>query len=338
MSPRPTASLSLDLDNQWSYMKTHGDPGWQTFPSYLDLVVPKAIRLLEELQLTITVFVVGRDAEESKNRGAIESIANAGHYIGNHSFNHEPWLHLYEEAELNSEIMRAERAIEDVVGTRPVGFRGPGYSLSRATLKVLSERGYLYDASSLPTFVGPLARRYYFAKTRLGPEQAVERKFLFGSIQDGFRPNRPYRWRIEGEGTSTNLLEIPVTTMPVTRLPIHLSYLVYLASFSRRLALLYFRTALRLCRLTATPPSILLHSLDFLGSDDVEQLSFFPGMNLESEAKREFVFEVLRILTAKFDVRSLERFALEISDAVDSKLVEPKFASERSETLHEAAF
>jgi peptidoglycan-N-acetylglucosamine deacetylase len=25
---KPIASLSLDLDNKWSYMKTHGDPGW----------------------------------------------------------------------------------------------------------------------------------------------------------------------------------------------------------------------------------------------------------------------------------------------------------------------
>ena len=32
---KPLASLSLDLDNQWSYMKTHGDPGWESLPSYL---------------------------------------------------------------------------------------------------------------------------------------------------------------------------------------------------------------------------------------------------------------------------------------------------------------
>jgi hypothetical protein len=26
------------------------------------------------------------------------------------------------------------------------------------------ERGYLYDASTLPTYLGPLARAYYFAR------------------------------------------------------------------------------------------------------------------------------------------------------------------------------
>jgi hypothetical protein len=40
---KPPASLSLDLDNQWSYMKTHGDAGWESFPSYLDVVVPRVL-------------------------------------------------------------------------------------------------------------------------------------------------------------------------------------------------------------------------------------------------------------------------------------------------------
>ena len=34
---KPLASLSLDLDNQWSYMKTHGDAGWEALPTYLPL-------------------------------------------------------------------------------------------------------------------------------------------------------------------------------------------------------------------------------------------------------------------------------------------------------------
>ena len=47
MNP-PLATLSLDLDNQWSYMKTHGDAGWETFPSYLDVAVPRILDLLAE--------------------------------------------------------------------------------------------------------------------------------------------------------------------------------------------------------------------------------------------------------------------------------------------------
>ena len=38
---KPAASISLDLDNLWSYLKTQGAPGWESYPSYLDQVVPR---------------------------------------------------------------------------------------------------------------------------------------------------------------------------------------------------------------------------------------------------------------------------------------------------------
>src|SRR6185369_10188375 len=98
-SAKPIASLSLDLDNKWSYMKTHGDKGWESFPSYLGIVVPRVLEFLKARNLKITVFVVGQDAALAKNREALGSLAAAGHEIGNHSFHHEPWLHLYTEPE-----------------------------------------------------------------------------------------------------------------------------------------------------------------------------------------------------------------------------------------------
>ena len=56
------ASVSLDLDNVWSYLKTHGDDGWERRPSYLATFVPYVLDVLEQEQLQITFFVVGADA------------------------------------------------------------------------------------------------------------------------------------------------------------------------------------------------------------------------------------------------------------------------------------
>ena len=244
---KPIASLSLDLDNQWSYMKTHGDKGWESFPSYLDIVVPRFLEVLAARKLRITVFVVGQDAALEKNRSALSCLAPAGHEIGNHSFHHEPWLHLYTEARLVDELIRAENAIEAATGCRPNGFRGPGFSLSETTLRVLAERGYRYDASTLPTFLGPLARAYYFMTARLTPEEREERRKLFGGFAEGLRPVRPYRWKLD----DANLLEIPVTTLPFLRIPMHVSYVLYAASLSPAFARAYFSTALQLCRWAA---------------------------------------------------------------------------------------
>jgi peptidoglycan/xylan/chitin deacetylase (PgdA/CDA1 family) len=324
---KPLASLSLDLDNKWSYLKTHGDTGWDRYPTYLPLVVPRVLDFLARRGLHITFFVVGRDTARPENRAALRSIAEAGHEIGNHSFEHEPWLHLYTEPQIEDELARAEDAIEDATGVRPTGFRGPGFSLSLAVLRVLARRGYRYDASTFPTFLGPLARAYYFLTARLTPEQRAQRKQLFGTLGEGFRPLRPYLWQ-----TPDGLLpEIPVTTLPGLRVPIHVSYLLYLSRFLPRLALAYFRAALRLCRWTATPPSLLLHPLDFLGAEDVPELAFFPAMGLPAARKLSFVGEVLDLYAAWFRVVPMGRHAdeafaadLPVIDAESGRRLRPQ--------------
>ena len=305
MTERTCASLSLDLDNQWSYMKTHGNPGWQSFPSYLDLAVPRILEFLRARGLTITFFIVGQDAALDRNRAALCALADAGHEIANHSFNHEPWLHLYSEAELDAELALAERHIEGVTGVRPIGFRGPGFSLSSTTLRVLARRGYLYDATVFPNLLNPLARAYFFATSNLTSEEKKQRRALFGTFADALKPIKPYRWEIDGR----MLLEIPVTTMPLFKLPIHLSYILYLSKYARLLARLYFRMALAMCALTRTQPSILLHPLDFLGREDVQELGFFPGMDLPREHKLALVGEALDLMAHRFELLTMRAHA-----------------------------
>jgi peptidoglycan-N-acetylglucosamine deacetylase len=305
---QPIASLSFDLDNQWTYLKTHGDSGWETFPSYLDLLVPRVLEFLERRNLRITFFVVGQDAALERNHAALQTLAASGHHIGNHSFSHEPWLDQLDGRQTESEIALAEEHIYKVTGRRTVGFRGPGYSFSQNALEVLERRGYLYDASSFPTFLGPLARLYYLSHSNLRRADRKKRSHLFGSFADGFRPLSPYRWR-KGQG----LLEIPVTTMPLLRAPIHLSYLLYLSRFSIRLALSYFHTALHLCSIFSLAPSLLLHPLDFLAADDKVGLDFFPAMQLPAKRKNAFLAEALQIFCDRFCVLSLEDYARTIS-------------------------
>ncbi len=314
---RPRISISIDLDNQWSYMKTHGDAGWDAFPSYLDRAAEIILERLDAHGLTVTCFVVGQDAAIETNHAALRAVAGAGHEIGNHSFHHEPWLHSYSYEQVRDEIRTAQLHIEKATGQRPRGFRGPGYSLSRDTLRVLAEEEFLYDASTLPTFIGPLARAYYFWKSRgLSPEEREQRKRLFGSLRDGLRSNRSYSWKLE----SGSLVEIPVTTMPIFRVPIHLSYLLYLSRFSRRLAVAYLKLAIGLCRATRTEPSFLLHPLDFLGGDAVDGLDFFPGMDLDTGSKLRFVDTVIDALKAHFEPVTLEEHARAVAAAGDLPL------------------
>ena len=310
MTGQHLASLSLDLDNEWSYMKTHGDPGWQEFPSYLGKLMPRVLEFLDNHKLTITFFVVGQDAAIEENREALQSIAAAGHEIGNHSFRHEPWLHLYTKEQLNRELTEAEEAIEAVTGRQTRGFRGPGYSISQATLETLAARGYRYDASTLPTFIGPIARAYYFATAQLSSRDLDDRQKLFGTVRDGLRPLKPYFWEL-AEG---RMLEIPVTTLPGLRAPIHFSYLLYLARFSEAAARSYFRQAMRMCRWSGIQPSLLFHPLDFLGGDDVSSLAFFPAMDMPGKKKVEFLHRVMEEMLTDFEVVTMAEHARRMAE------------------------
>jgi peptidoglycan-N-acetylglucosamine deacetylase len=319
---KPKASLSLDLDNKWAYLKTQGNSAWQSFPSYLDVVVPRVLDFLKRRSLTITFFIVGQDAALEKNWDALTPIASAGHEIGNHSFHHEPWLHLYSEEQIEVELSRAEEHIQRVTGRRPIGFRGPGFALSGAILKVLARRGYDYDASTLPTFLGPLARAYFFMTASLRPERRQQLQTLFGNFVEGLRPIAPYRWQLQEGG----LIEIPVTTMPLLRLPIHASYIMYLSKYSPSLGLYYFRAALKLCEWAGIQPSFLLHPTDFLGCDDEPEMSFHPAMELPSEKKLVIISKVIDALTAQFTIVTMQKHAEQVAAGFNVPVVEASFS------------
>jgi len=321
---KPLASLSLDLDNEWAYLKTHGDPHWDVFPTYLDVVVPRFLRILDDMQQRITVFIVGQDAVLAKNRTALRSIASAGHEIGNHSFHHEPWLQHYTTEQIEAEIATATDAIEDATGARPVGFRGPGFTLSRPTLDALAKRNYRYDCSTFPTYIGPLARAYYFMTSKLTPAEREQRKALFGSIAEGRRPLSQYAWDL-GDPGARRLLEIPVTTFPIVKVPIHFSYVLYLATVAPALAIPYFRSALLACRALRISPSLLLHPLDFLDGTDVATLAFFPAMAMPKERKLAVLVRALRVYRDLFEVVAVGDHASALERAGGLKAVVPRF-------------
>ncbi|MCB0730824.1 MAG: polysaccharide deacetylase family protein [Ignavibacteriae bacterium] len=300
------ASISLDLDNQWAYMKVHGDEGWDNYPSYFDKFLPHGLKMLEKYNLKITFFIVGRDADDIKNREVLKEIPKFGHEVGNHSYNHEAWFHLYSNDEIYKELNDTEAAIEKSTGLLPNGFRGPGFSRSKSLFKILLEKKYIYDASTLPTWIGPLARAYYFRQSDLTKEERETRKGLFGSFSDGLNRIKPFYWNLENE---QKLLEIPVSTIPILRVPFHFSYLHYLANVSVAAMKTYLQTAITFCKITNTEPSFLLHPLDLIGGDLIPELKFFPGMELSSSYKTELFDIVMEKMTSNFNLVNMSEHA-----------------------------
>ncbi len=297
-SGRPAASLSLDLDNKWAYLRAAGRRDWDQAVSYLPVACGRIAEILGKHNLPLTVFLVGRDLVRDEDLAAIEPLRTLRQFEpANHSLSHLPWMHTMSADEVAREIEQPHEAIREHFGVAPRGFRGPGFSCPPAVIKQLKQHDYVYDASVFPTSMAPMARTVFLIRSGLRGKQKDDAKQLYGGFASMRQPNRPF--------VRDGLVEIPVTVMPVTRAPIHFSYVTFLASFSIAAAKSYFTASLAACRRTGTPPSLLLHPPDFLGRQDDADMAYFPGMKMDRNAKLGFIDWALDKFARQFQVDCL---------------------------------
>jgi peptidoglycan-N-acetylglucosamine deacetylase len=113
--------------------------------SYGPLVgVPRILNLLRRQDVRATFFVPGYSAE--RYPGVVRAIAEAGHEIAHHSYFHENTVGMDAKTEA-AMIDLGLRALRDVAGVRPQGYRAPMWELNYHTPALLAERGFRYDSS-----------------------------------------------------------------------------------------------------------------------------------------------------------------------------------------------
>jgi polysaccharide deacetylase family protein (PEP-CTERM system associated) len=128
--------------------------------------------ILEQLAargIHATFFIVGQIAEDDP--GLVRSIAEAGHEVASHGWDHRRILAMDPEG-FREDVRRSKDALEQAGGASVVGYRAPTFSLVRRTawaLDVLAELGLLYDSSIYPV----RHDRYGIPEAPRGPFVAV---------------------------------------------------------------------------------------------------------------------------------------------------------------------
>ena len=113
--------------------------------SYGPLVgVPRILGLLKRHDIRATFFIPGYSAHRYPD--VVRAICDAGHEIAHHSYFHENTVGMDEKTEA-AMIDLGLRALRDVAGVRPDGYRAPMWELNYHTPKLLAERGFRYDSS-----------------------------------------------------------------------------------------------------------------------------------------------------------------------------------------------
>lgn len=154
MNPaRPTHHFTVDVEEYFhvsAFEPYVARSEWGGFESRVALGVSRLLDLLSRHQARATFFVLGWVAE--RHPALIRLIANAGHEIGSHGWDHVR-VTAQTSREFRASIRHSKRLLEDLVGLPVAGFRAPSFSIVRgreSALDVLIEEGYRYDSSLFP--------------------------------------------------------------------------------------------------------------------------------------------------------------------------------------------
>ena len=151
------SALALTFDFDAESLWLANNPRHKELPGILSLGkygakvgVPKILELLRQEDIRATFFVPGWTAEQYPH--LVEAILTDGHEIGHHGYTHDAPDPI-DPAMVEREIDRGLAALEKVAGVRPVGYRAPDGVSSELSLRLLGERGFLYNSSYKDDFV-----------------------------------------------------------------------------------------------------------------------------------------------------------------------------------------
>ena len=311
------ANISIDVDALNCYRRIHGlpqsssdteDPLWM-------VGLTRAAQLLEDCGVSATFFVVGRDLEIIPHRRRARQLAEAGHEIANHSFDHPYDLRELPEPELAHQIEGTDRIIEECTGKRPVGFRTPGYNVNADVIAFSRRAGHRYDASVFPCI------SYWVAKAAVMQWRRV-RGDASGSAPTEpwmlLAPGQPYfphpidYWRPASQ--PSNYVEIPMATaafkaFPVIGTSLHLMGVRGIETiwpWMNRVFRPFF--------------SLEMHAIDFVDVDDIadkpdaeELRRRQPDLQIPWETKKERYRCIFELLSAHRQPVTLAEATAEIS-------------------------
>lgn len=176
--------LSVDVEDWFqvgAFENTIARGEWDACDFRVERNVDCVLALFDRAGVKATFFTLGWVAERVPQ--AIRAIADAGHEIASHGYDHQR-VFTMDRAAFAEDLRKSREILEDASGQAVTGYRAPSFSIDARNLwafEELAQQGYAYSSS-----VAPIAHDHY--GWREAPRFA-------------FRP-------VEG----ASLVELPVTT------------------------------------------------------------------------------------------------------------------------------
>ena len=111
----------------------------------------RLLDLLEQYDQKATFFTLGNVA--AKHPELIRKIADGGHEIASHGYNHHSIFNLSPK-QVREDVGSSVKILEDISGKKVIGFRAPDFSIREYLFEwyceALAENGLKYDSSLFP--------------------------------------------------------------------------------------------------------------------------------------------------------------------------------------------
>jgi len=168
------AAMSIDVEDWFQVQNLGIDPSqWESSERRVEQNIDRMLELLQANNVSCTCFILGWIAE--RHGGVIKRIAEAGHEIASHGYNHQL---VYDQSheEFRKDISETKLLLEDLTGKEVRGYRAPCFSITDWSIDILQEEGYSYDSSSFPTL----------AHDRYGHLTGVRPRVVVQELREGF--------------------------------------------------------------------------------------------------------------------------------------------------------
>jgi len=145
--------FSVDVEDWFHILDVPTAPDistWSVLPSRVEANFQRLLDIFSEAQRSVTCFFVGWVAERFPH--LVREAVARGHEIASHGYAHR-LAYTMTRSEFRDDALRSRLLLEDVSGTRVVGYRAPGFSSTESIpwfFNELCATGYLYDSSVFP--------------------------------------------------------------------------------------------------------------------------------------------------------------------------------------------
>ncbi len=303
MKRKRTINFHIDTDSPKSLMRFWGikKPNYTIgdLAEFYEIAIKRALELFKKRGIHVTFFCIGEEMEKCNSvRDVFKAAFDAGHELANHTYSHPDGLSGMDKKTIFSEIERCSEIIYDITGSKPAGFRSPGYDINNCIIRMLNDMGFKYDSSGFWSALSVLFRLYH----KFG---VSDKDVPFGFGESSWRlPGAPYYpskddW--QNNAGNGGIVELPVARTQYMQLPFYSNFHIFAPKIYRDIAINLMKR---------DHVIYLMHLIEFVDLDDniPDELKVHPNLKISVEKKLRILDDIIARITCKYDCVRTDSF------------------------------